>query len=171
MEKAYPFDPINGDGAIRKIALNPGENEDPITCTLSLVTSEADLDYEALSYTWDTDSTAGTQQETRVITCSGHEMLIRENLFIALRRLRYPDRSRSLWVDAICINQADNEEKSQQVALMDEIYVNAKEVIIWLGEEEADDALAFDTILRLERILRSEPEDSDLPRQMFNSKG
>ena len=171
MEKAYPFDSIYDDEAIRKLALNPGENEDPITCTLSLVTSEADFDYEALSYTWDTESTAGTQQEPRVISCSGHEMLMRENLFTALRRLRYPDRPRSFWVDAICINQGCIEEKNQQVALMGGIYANAKQVIIWLGEEEAHDALAFDTIRRLGRILKNEPEYSDLLRQMFNSKG
>ena len=171
MEKAYPFDPIDSAGEIRMLALNPAENGDPITCTLSHVSLDAEPEYEALSYTWDTDSNADTRQDTETISCSGHTMLVRENLFAALKRLRYPDRPRSLWVDAICINQADNEEKNHQVALMGSIYAIAKEVVIWLGEEEANDALAFDTIIRLERVFEKEPAQSDLVQQMWNSEG
>ena len=171
METAYPYDPIRNTREIRLLALNPAENEDRITGVLSHVCLSAEPEYEALSYTWDTDSSASGQQDLKVISCSGHEMLVKENLFAALRRLRYPDRSRSLWIDAICINQADTEEKNYQVALMGSIYANAREVVIWLGEKEADDALAFDTILRLERILENEPAGSDFVQQMFNSEG
>ena len=137
---------------------------------MSNVYLDADPEYKALSYTWDIDSTSSTGQDTKVITYSGHEMLVRENLFAALRRLRYSDRLRSLWIDAICINQTDIEEKNNQVALMGSMYASAKEVIIWLGEEEADNALAFDFVLRLKRILEHEGEDSDLALQMLNSK-
>ena len=169
MEKAYPFDPISSAREIRMLTLNPAKNRDPITCTLSHVSLDESPEYEALSYTWDTDSTVGTRQDTKTISCSGHTILIRENLFAALRRLRYPDRPRSLWIDAICINQAKNVEKSQQVALMGSIYANAKEVVIWLGEEEADDAMAFDTIACLKRIFENETAESDLFQQMRNS--
>ena len=171
MEKAYPFDPISSPREIRMLALNPGENEDPITCTLSHVSLDAELEYEALSYTWDTDATAGTGQDTKMISCSGHEIFVRENLFAALRRLRCSDRPRSIWIDALCINQADVEEKNHQVALMGSIYSNVKEVVIWLGEEEADDALAFDTIILLERIFEDEPDESDLILRAMSSKG
>ena len=45
-----------------------------------------------------------------------------------------------IWIDAICINQSNNEEKSQQVAMMGEIYSGAAEVLVWLGEDAFDDA-------------------------------
>ncbi|PMD53878.1 HET-domain-containing protein, partial [Hyaloscypha bicolor E] len=43
-------------------------------------------------------------------------------------------RPRSLWADAVCINQRDNKEKGHQVALMAKIYSNANCVLVWLGE-------------------------------------
>ena len=44
-------------------------------------------------------------------------------------------------------------------------------MVIWLGEKEADDARAFDTMIRLKRILEKEPTESDLQQQMWNSEG
>jgi Heterokaryon incompatibility protein (HET) len=51
-----------------------------------------------------------------------------------------------LWIDAVCINQADLAEKSQQVAIMGEIYGDAKDVIVWLGASADDSDLAMDLI-------------------------
>lgn len=50
------------------------------------------------------------------ICLEGHRFDITPNLFWALLRLRHPDRERILWVDAVCINQADFEERGQQVS-------------------------------------------------------
>ena len=169
MEKTYPYHPINNPREIRMLALSPAETGHPITCVLSHVCLDDDLEYEALSYTWDTDSS--TQEKPKAISCSGHKMLVKPNLFGALQRLRYPDRPRALWIDAICINQVDNDEKNQQVALMGSVYANAKEVVVWLGEEAVDDALAFNTVIRLERIFINKSAESDLLRQMWNSTG
>jgi hypothetical protein len=60
-------------------------------------------------------------------------LLVRSNLMSALRHLRYPDRPRHLWIDAICVNQDDDMEKGSQVAVMGTIYANASAVIVWLG--------------------------------------
>ena len=54
---------------------------------------------------------------------------------MALRRLRDPAVSRILWIDAICINQSDKNEKSHQVAMMGEIYSSCQKAIVWLGED------------------------------------
>lgn len=51
-----------------------------------------------------------------------------------LARLRDPALPRFLWVDAICINQEDNNEKTDQVQLMTWIYASAKGVLVWLEE-------------------------------------
>jgi len=63
---------------------------------------------------------------------------------LALRYLRYEDRERILWVDAICINQTDLAEKSSQLKMMRDIYTSAERVVVWLGEEyNAQVALSF----------------------------
>ena len=61
-------------------------------------------------------------------------MPITRNLYAALRRLRYRCLDRFLWVDSICINQEDIEERGRQVRLMAEIYAYANRVVVWLEE-------------------------------------
>jgi hypothetical protein len=55
-----------------------------------------------------------------------------------LRHLRKASKSRYLWMDAICLNQADNDKKAAQVQLMGEVYIQAKKVQIWLDESDDD---------------------------------
>ena len=62
-------------------------------------------------------------------------MKITKNLSNALVSLRRPYESRLLWVDALCINQDDVEERSQQVSIMGRIYKEARMVLVYLGEE------------------------------------
>ena len=96
---------------------------------------EADYiaEYEALSYTW------GSPEATETITCNDVDFPITENLFRALQALR-PSRNtaRHLWVDAICINQTDDNEKGEQVWHMLQIYQKATRVIAWLGTAHED---------------------------------
>ena len=75
--------------------------------------------YEALSYVW------GDARSDCTIIVNGLPLPIGRNLYIALRRLRSRHRKKLLWVDAICINQRDDFEKSLQVAMMAEIYGRA----------------------------------------------
>ncbi|KAH7393369.1 heterokaryon incompatibility protein-domain-containing protein [Cadophora sp. MPI-SDFR-AT-0126] len=107
--------------------------------------------YEALSYQW------GTSLADRSIIINGQHKAITPNLDLALRSLRYEMLERVLWVDAICIDQTSMKEKSTQVQLMNRIYTEANEVLIWLGRPEyslralsANNAerRAFDTITR-----------------------
>jgi len=63
-----------------------------------------------------------------------------------LRRLRYPSKTRPLWIDAICINQQDRDERASQVMLMRRIYEQADRVCIWLGERTESSQLAIDDL-------------------------
>jgi hypothetical protein len=86
----------------------------------------------ALSYVW------GKGPEDKLIIVNGCKFYVRANLDSALRHIRRHRETRAvqpLWVDAICINQENDAEKSAQVALMKEIYATAYRVIVWLGEE------------------------------------
>ena len=84
-----------------------------------------------------------------------------KNLHAALVRLRDPFLKRILWVDAICINQQDEEERTQQVAAMARIYGLAKRVVVWLGEEAGDGALAFRELRNLAQ--ERQPADTFSP--------
>jgi Heterokaryon incompatibility protein (HET) len=88
------------------------------------------LQYDALSYVW------GDPENQKDIEVDGACYRVSANLFEALWHLRRERVSRVLWADAICINQRDDREKSQQVMMMADIYRNARTVQIWLGPEK-----------------------------------
>lgn len=92
--------------------------------------------YEALSYTWATED--GDCKRTSQITCSDARIWVTKNCEVALRYLRKEGSNRILWVDAICINQKDVKERGHQVGIMRDVYANATEVLIWLGELSTD---------------------------------
>lgn len=80
----------------------------------------------------------------RILYVNSQRVLVTKNLHAALQRLRCPDRPRTLWVDALSINQTDREEKTAQVSIMNEIYSSALRCLIWLGEEPNKPARTVD---------------------------
>ncbi|KAH7161932.1 heterokaryon incompatibility protein-domain-containing protein [Dactylonectria estremocensis] len=131
---------IEAQYKFRLLRLLPAKNfHDRIRCRLTCSSPFADP-YEALSYTW------GDSDKTISIEIDGHPVAIRENLAAALRQLRTFETARTLWVDALCINQTDSEEKGWQVPRMHEIYFNADKVVVWLGDASELSDLAFDLI-------------------------
>ncbi len=71
---------------------------------------------------------------------------ISRNLSIALQHLILSEQPRCLWIDAICINQDDIPERSEQVSKVASIYGRAQQVIFWLGEERDQSTLAVKTL-------------------------
>ncbi|GIZ44585.1 hypothetical protein CKM354_000777900 [Cercospora kikuchii] len=119
------------DQHIRLLVLWPcSANTDPIKCSLAVERSDTSAEYEALSYAW------GKASDARTVWIGAKSYNVTQNLFMALQELRGRDgRPRILWVDAVCINQRDNEERATQVQMMTAIYQNAKRVIVWVGPE------------------------------------
>jgi hypothetical protein len=76
-------------------------------------------------------------------------LLIGKNLDSALRYLRLSDLPRVLWIDGICINQNDMEERSQQVHRMGSIFSLAERVVAWLGSSSLSSQLALSTLEHL----------------------
>ncbi|KAK0727322.1 heterokaryon incompatibility protein-domain-containing protein [Lasiosphaeria miniovina] len=73
-------------------------------------------------------------------------MQLGRNLHSALKQLRYSNRPRRLWVDAVCINQDDIDERNVQVMRMGATYSLATRVVIWLGSEAEDSTHTLSTI-------------------------
>jgi hypothetical protein len=75
-----------------------------------------------------------------------YELSISQNLAVALKHLRYPDTSRTVWADAICINQLDYAERAQQVLMMGDIYGLAQKVVAFLGPQQDDSDYAIQVL-------------------------
>ncbi|KAH7322425.1 heterokaryon incompatibility protein-domain-containing protein [Stachybotrys elegans] len=117
---------------IRCLTLTHGEPGDQLCAQLQTLSLASNPEYDALSYVWGTESAASP------MTIDGESFTITKNLDIALRHLRHCKSDRTLWVDAICINQSDIPEREAQVKLMDRIYRSARTVLVWLGASEDD---------------------------------
>ncbi|GAB1212282.1 hypothetical protein ATERTT37_001416 [Aspergillus terreus] len=122
------------------------EHPDPTVdlCPYQIPTREPKLfHYEALSYTWGEDHGSETAYLVSSSSPDDTQLRIGANLALALRHLRFEDRPRVLWVDAICINQEDLSEREQQVQRMSTIFRQADRVVVWLGPESTDSHLAM----------------------------
>ncbi|KAL8658226.1 MAG: hypothetical protein Q9226_001163 [Calogaya cf. arnoldii] len=127
----YPLPPIAEYGTTphftRHLLLAPGGGRDPLSCSLTIVDIQNAPRYEALSYSW------GRNSAVNSLWCEGRPLTIRMNLDHALRNLRLPNQARRLWVDALCIDQSNTDERSRQVQYMRLIYKYAARTIVWLG--------------------------------------
>ncbi|KAL8363579.1 hypothetical protein RB601_009373 [Gaeumannomyces tritici] len=127
---------------LRLVSIEPSStatNDDAMACTLSVRPFEDRPRFEALSYMWGPETPPGECPE---ILLNGVRFPVRANLLGALQYLRSEKRAsageaepetRLYWIDAICINQEDIEERNQQVPRMRHIYFRASTVVVWLG--------------------------------------
>ncbi|KAK8063323.1 Heterokaryon incompatibility protein 6- OR allele [Apiospora saccharicola] len=134
--------PIRQKSETRILILHPGAFEDPICGDLLIVDLPSKQPYEALSYTWGDES--GDSTPCRTIQLGGRPFHVTANCENALRRLRRISSPRYLWVDAICVDQNNTEEKGHQVQLMPNIYSGAQTVLVYVGEaaDGSDEFLA-----------------------------
>jgi hypothetical protein len=160
---SYQALPADDPRVLRVLNIAPGEGSSTIICALELVAGLPHDDevnepgasrfpaaeYEALSYCW------GDLTKTLLITLNNSKFGISQNLEAALRHLRKPDVERTVWVDAICINQGDDDEKKREVARMRAIYHSAQCVVVWFGTNSADSDAALDFAESLFRVFQN----------------
>jgi len=159
----YTYRSIRSD-QVRLLVIKPSDSPNhPLNATLKTF-DDTELEggkqiYTALSYNWGdsaADHTMIIQSEIRARPIGSlqdlvddamaekrfgsRKMLIRHNLYDALKELRRASCGKHLiiWVDAICINQNDDTEKQEQVMKMASIYHNSKSVCIWLGTDTSE---------------------------------
>ncbi|KAK4223753.1 HET-domain-containing protein [Podospora fimiseda] len=134
----FTYTPLRSDGrTIRCLSILQSSN---FSSTIRINLKEIDLDKDplphALSYVWgDPTDTVPIEVTADDSLDSGefHLLHVTRNCEQALQELRYLSEPRSLWVDAICINQRDLPERGQQVAMMAEIYGKVPGIFAWLG--------------------------------------
>lgn len=130
---------------VRLLRLLPGHGSKSVHCELFTISLDEPSEFEALSYVW------GSTEDPVQIILGGQIKSATKNLGSALHYLRNDEKERVLWVDAVCINQDDLDERSSQVQLMQRIYSGASQVVVWLGPLDQSD----EPIIKLIRWLVS----------------
>jgi hypothetical protein len=145
----------------RIITDEPGPPIDEIVCTIAAFDLKTAPPFDALSYTWGNPygafrdemheiSANSVYNQKNPIICNRRVLEIGMNLFGAVKLLFAGQRaggdlsqiqpglslSEYIWIDAICIDQSNFDERNHQVKLMAQIYQKAEKTIIWLGEED-----------------------------------
>jgi hypothetical protein len=163
--KRYQYASIS-TAEFRLLRISPGPFGSDLRCSLKVVSLAkikiAVLEFQALSYAWGTnnpdcvilldDIPKIDASSSAVDTKEPGACLVRGSLFHALKGFHQTDFYSWLWVDALCINQVNENEKSQQIPKMPDIYSNVWNVIAWLGEDKKpgdhiDKALALIPII------------------------
>jgi hypothetical protein len=157
--KSYPYTTLQGKESIRILELQPAETyETPLQGSLIVYPNRKFAKYAALSYTW-----TGVEREG-TLDLGWASMTISGNLDLALRALRKQKEVLCIWVDAICINQGDNQEKGVQVAQMSNVYTQAESVLAWLGPETELDEVALGYMKEVASLSENERYDRHIRR-------
>ena len=153
----YEHEPLSDRNSLRLLKLQHGdESTEEIVCDLFEIApnEKSHHTYEALSWTWDSAGPTNSIKINKKVDSidTAFVFSISHNLYLALKALRNKEKSRVLWVDAICINQDNSsDERNHQIPMMPSIYGDAKQVCVWLGDasEDSDQAIDFiETIMK-----------------------
>ena len=147
------------DGDLFRLAvIFPGTGEAPVECKLIWESSKAPKrDFVCLSYCWQT-----IEREADIIA-DGFRLPVTKNLLSALQSLRKRTTNLLIWIDQICINQDDDLERGHQVSIMKNIFNQAKEVIVWLGDEDEKTQMLFEYAKKMRRGDES-PKTTVIPK-------
>jgi hypothetical protein len=121
--------------------------------------------YTALSYAW------GSGERPDVITVSGMAVKVTRNLYSILQTICQTDATghadslgllignltdQHMWIDAVCIDQGNGDEKSKQVRMMADIFGKASKTLMWLGEAYDESNVALDWLIGISKMAKSD---------------
>jgi hypothetical protein len=133
------YSPITQSCGIRILHLVPSlSRQGPVSCHLEHVTLRDKPQFNAISYRW------GDLRVPEYVLLNGIRTAVSQNLHHVLETLSAQEQGHTptLWVDALCINQSDYQERSHQVPLLAKVYETAKEVVICAGvATDADEGI------------------------------
>ena len=152
----YKYKPLDAKNKeVRLLEVQPVEEDFlPLRCSIQHASLNSDPApaYETISYVW------GNPNTKEFIEIDGTEYSFPASSAAAIRRMRLPNRSRILWIDAICINQNDLDERAKQVAMMGDVYRNSKGNLIYLGR--GNNATTSFALMDIKTILQEMNEET-----------
>ena len=152
MALKYKYHRIQTRNSIRLVELSPGSTDDPrVHCKIIHTDLGASRDrFEAVSYTW------GDANERQTILCGEDNAELEVPLNCVTTALRYPrdpQRVRTPWIDAVCIDQSNIAEQNAQVRIMGRIFATAKQTVIFLGENTIESRPLFQHLAEADKWL------------------
>ncbi|KAE9369160.1 HET-domain-containing protein [Stipitochalara longipes BDJ] len=146
----------------------PGGGVDShVECSLFISSLNSAPEYQALSYTWEDSE---ERPKLGYIVLDGYHFKITPNLENAILELR-SDSVQIFWIDALCINQKHDAERSDQVSKMRTIYGRAENVVVWLGSSSGSVSRAFSLLDTIYEKRSSKRTVADLLRDTRNTQG
>jgi hypothetical protein len=131
------YRPLADVDEIRLLCLQPGGWEEKLKYSIQHASLKDSPSYKTLSYVW------GIWTAGLPIEVDGNDHLPRSSLRIALQHMRHKTESRVLWIDALCIDQQNTNERNHQFSQMGRIYSMASRVVSWLGDSDVSCSLAI----------------------------
>ena len=163
--RGYAYSPLQTSSSqIRLLHIQPGQQDDPLHCTLQHVSLADRHDYETISYVW------GDASLLSSLTIQEQAILVPVSSADVCRRVRSERDVRVIWIDAICIDQTNIEERSQQVALIRAIYSRATVNLIYLGNSDTAH-LEITAVQEVFRELRDDTNDLTALSSTLGEKG
>lgn len=142
--KQYEYISIHGEHKIRLFVIQPGPFDDDICGELVEVNFLLGPTFDALSYTW-ADEQGDASRSGKIYCIPDFSTIgVTKNCEMAIRRLRHPKKERRVWIDAVCIDQDNAQERTHQIAQMSSIFTSARRVIAYTGEGTDETDMLFD---------------------------
>jgi hypothetical protein len=134
-QPAFKHQPLDDPAEQIRLVEVISQPDTPLELSLSIHQITQDPDYHSISYTW------GDSGLTEEIIINGRPTMVTKNCHYALTHVsdRYPSlpgKPIVIWIDSICTNQDDNDEKSYQVAMMGDIFTKASKVLACVGPHQ-----------------------------------
>lgn len=183
--EVYKYTRIQRDH-VRLLVIKPGNHAEDMYVSLLAVSDEQlgtdDYPYCALSYHWgdgDYNHTIFVQEDAssrslktlndvaKHAAKQPKKFMVKPNLHEALRHLRDKDMFVSVWIDALCINQFDEEEKNEQVNKMDLIYRQAYNVNIWLGSDGTENPVSDVAMSFIPKVINPDLHEDLLTKNKY----
>jgi hypothetical protein len=169
------YSPLGTNGGfMRLLDLLPGEIGAVLRCNLRVASLYSQSSYKALSYSWVDERVLSAEEEHATIVVNQKSTLIPVNLYRALQTFRQPASTLTLWVDYLCIDQKNIQERTRQVGMMKSIYSYSSEVLIWLGPNITGDHIGESRIIGrreyggLKVDWQNDSSDDDMVRLYLN---
>lgn len=162
LSSIYAQHPIGQNNTTRVLELDSPDpsKTDRISCRLRVISLHSVPAYRAFSYMW------GDPSILQPILVDGKPVMVRSNLHGFLSQMQEEGYTDALWIDALCINQDDIAERSQQVSLMGQIYSKAALVHVWLGSENDLNSVSMQILEATDwsASVRDAPKTTSLPQ-------
>ncbi|TDZ32205.1 Heterokaryon incompatibility protein 6, OR allele [Colletotrichum spinosum] len=144
---SYEYTPLN-DFQLRLLEISP-QRMSTLKCKLITESVLSPPEYVAVSYAW------GDEGDTQELELGGIVVPVAVSLHGALKALRQRNKPVTVWIDGLCVNQQNRDEKAEQIALMAMIYGKAQSVAIWLGPDADRSSSTVSLLKKLSREAKS----------------